>query len=91
MNAAAGVGCLGHGRIPEVGNLAYGLEVSPEARMWGRGAVEGFSLYYVCRMMMMPFICSCRNKIGAELHIYLEEGTYHKRLFRGLTTNAMKK
>jgi hypothetical protein len=28
--------------------------------------------------MMMSFICSCRNKkIGAELHIYLEEGTYH--------------
>ena len=24
-----------------------------------------------------------KQKIGAELHIYLEEGTYHKRLFRG--------
>ena len=36
------------------------------------------------------FICSCRNKIGAELHIYLEEGTYHKRLFRGPITNDMK-
>jgi len=23
-------------------------------------------------MIMMSFICSCRNKIGAELHIYLE-------------------
>jgi len=23
------------------------------------------------------------NKIGAELLVYLEEGTYHKRLFRG--------
>jgi hypothetical protein len=23
-----------------------------------------------------------KQKIGAELHIYLEEGTYHKRLFR---------
>jgi len=21
---------------------------------------------------MMSFICSCRNKIGAELHVYLE-------------------
>jgi hypothetical protein len=43
-------------------------------------------------MMMMSFICSCRNKkIGAELHIYLEEGTYHKRLFRGPNTNDMKK
>jgi hypothetical protein len=41
-------------------------------------------------VMMMPFICSCRNKIGAELHIYLEEGTYHKRLFRGPITNDMK-
>jgi hypothetical protein len=27
---------------------------------------------------MKSFICSCRNKITAELHIYLEEGTYHK-------------
>ena len=36
-------------------------------------------------------ICSCRNKIGAELHIYLEEGSYHKRLFRGPSTNDMKK
>jgi hypothetical protein len=32
-----------------------------------------------------------KQKIGAELHIYLEEGTYHKRLFRGATTNDMKK
>ena len=31
-------------------------------------------------MMMMSFLCSCRNKIGAEFHIYLEEGTYHTRL-----------
>jgi hypothetical protein len=43
-------------------------------------------------MMMMSFICSCRNKKkGAELHIYLEEGTYHTRLFRGPSTNGMKK
>ena len=42
-------------------------------------------------MMMMSIICSCRNKIGAELHVYLEEGTYHKRLFRGTSTNDMKK
>jgi hypothetical protein len=32
-----------------------------------------------------------KQKIGAELHIYLEEGTYHKRLFRGPSTNDMKK
>ena len=25
-------------------------------------------------MIMMSFICSCRKKIGAELHIYLEKG-----------------
>jgi hypothetical protein len=31
------------------------------------------------------------QKIGAELHVYLEEGTYHKRLFRGPNTNDMKK
>ena len=28
-----------------------------------------------------------KQKIGAELHIYPEEGTYHKRLFRGPNTN----
>jgi hypothetical protein len=32
-----------------------------------------------------------KQKIGAELHIYLEEGTYHKRLFRGPNTDDMKK
>ncbi len=32
-----------------------------------------------------------KQKIGAEVHIYLEEGTYHKRLFRGPNTNDMKK
>jgi hypothetical protein len=32
-----------------------------------------------------------KQKIGAELHIYLEEDTYHKRLFRGPNTNDMKK
>jgi len=32
-----------------------------------------------------------KQKIAAELHIYLEEGTYHKRLFRGPNTNDMKK
>ncbi len=32
-----------------------------------------------------------KQKIGAELHIYLEEGTYHKRLFRWPNTNDMKK
>jgi len=28
-----------------------------------------------------------KQKRGAELHIYLEEGTYHKRLFRGPSTH----
>jgi hypothetical protein len=32
-----------------------------------------------------------KQKIGAELHIYLEEVTYHKRLFIGPNTNDMKK
>jgi hypothetical protein len=32
-----------------------------------------------------------KQKKGAELHIYLEEGTYHERLFRGPNTNDMKK
>ena len=32
-----------------------------------------------------------KQKIGAKVHIYLEEGTHHKRLFRGPDTNDMKK
>jgi len=32
-----------------------------------------------------------KQKIGAKLHIYLKEGTYHTRLFRGPSTNDMKK
>ena len=28
-----------------------------------------------------------KQKIGAEFHVYLEEGTYHKRLFRGPATD----
>ena len=41
----------------------------------------------------MSFICAAltETKIGAELHRCLEEGTYHKRLFRGPSTNDMKK
>jgi len=31
-----------------------------------------------------------KQKRGAELHIYLKEGTYHKRLFRGPNTNDMR-
>jgi len=42
------------------------------------------------RMMMMSFISPCRNKRGAELYIYLEEGTYYKRLFRSVYANARK-
>jgi hypothetical protein len=43
-------------------------------------------------MMMMSLICSTlpKQKIGAKLHIYLQEGTYHARLFRGPSTNDMK-
>ncbi len=55
------------------------------------GGSELDSIECVVMMVMMSFIYSCRNKIGAELHIYLEEGTYHKRLFRGPSTNDMKK
>jgi hypothetical protein len=55
------------------------------------GGSELDSIECVVMMVMMSFIYSCRNKIGAELHIYLEEGTYHKRLFRGSSTNDMKK
>jgi hypothetical protein len=36
------------------------------------------------------FYLFLQKQIGAELHIYLEEGTYLKRLFRGPSTNDMK-
>jgi hypothetical protein len=55
------------------------------------GAPAVLALAPDAMMMMMSFICPCRNKIGAELHIYLEEGSYHTRLFRGPSTNDMKK
>ncbi len=32
-----------------------------------------------------------KQNLGAKLHIYLKEGTYPKRLFRGPSTNDMKK
>jgi hypothetical protein len=55
-----------------------------------------------CLSIVLPFPTSlsaakrllfvlAEKKIGAELHVYLEEGTYHKRLFRGLNTDDMKK
>jgi hypothetical protein len=54
--------------------------------------VEGHNSGKTCiRWMMMSFICSYRNKRGAELHISLEEGTYHTRLFRGPSASDMKK
>jgi hypothetical protein len=37
------------------------------------------------------FYLFLQKQIGAELHIYLEEGTYHERLFGGPSTNDMKK
>jgi len=32
-----------------------------------------------------------KQNLGAKIHIYLEEGKYPKRLFRGPSTNDMKK
>jgi hypothetical protein len=59
-----------------------------------RGEAELTTLSAGLLLMMMSFICSCRNKKEEQssiLHIPLEEGTYHKRLFRGPSTNDMKK
>ncbi len=42
-------------------------------------------------VMMIMSLFVQKQKIGAELHIYLPQGTYHKRLFRGPNTNDMKK
>ena len=65
---AAPKGAAGALGAAEGGRAADGLAAHGAG---GGAAVE--------QMMMMSFICSCRNKIGAELHIYLKEGTYHKR------------
>jgi hypothetical protein len=65
----------------------------PQRRVDGKTQIASFTRRALGsqRPLMMSFICSCRNKIGAELHKYLEEGMYHKRLFRGPSTNDMKK
>ena len=41
-------------------------------------------------MMMMSFICSCRNKNQPKA-IYPKGTSHHTRLFRGPSTNDMKK
>jgi hypothetical protein len=41
-------------------------------------------------MMMMSFICSCRNK-NERKAIYTKATSHHTRLFRGPSTNDMKK
>jgi hypothetical protein len=41
-------------------------------------------------LMMMSFICSCRNKNQPKV-IYPKGTSYHTRLFRGPSTNGMKK
>jgi hypothetical protein len=61
------------------------LSASP-ACVCGRGAAT-----WGCPDDDVFYLFLQKQKIGAELHIYLEEGTYHKRLFRGPNTNDMKK
>jgi hypothetical protein len=41
-------------------------------------------------MLMMSFICSCRNKNEPKA-IYPKGTSHHTRLFRGPSTNGMRK
>jgi hypothetical protein len=53
-----------------------------EVLVGARGALSDDDVFYLFLQ---------KQNLGAKLHIYLEEGTYPKRLFRGPSTNDMKK
>jgi hypothetical protein len=56
-------------------------------KWWGSGRGEGGLMMIVT---MMSFICSCRNKNQPKT-IYPKGTSHHMRLFRGPSTNGMKK
>jgi hypothetical protein len=68
-----------------------GSEAHPGLRPVRNRVLLFLLLQYLLMMMSLVYLFLQKQKIGAKFHIYLEEGTYHKRLFRGPSTNDMKK
>jgi hypothetical protein len=46
--------------------------------VWTRGSLKRRLPFVEGAKMMMSFICSCRNKLGAELHIYQTPRVAHR-------------
>jgi hypothetical protein len=71
------------GQLRGYGFQGVTLGVDAKTGRWGQ--VDTNSVLMMMMMMMMSFIiCSCRNKIKAELHIYPEEGHTIRGCLEGL-------
>jgi hypothetical protein len=67
-----------------------GAEVRVQGVICHCGQQRGDEQVGTLVMMMMSFICSCRNKNQPKT-IYPKGTSHHRGLFRGPSTNDMKK